>query len=121
MTCYAATVLVAGLLVPAVPAPKEVDDAKGRLEGTWRGVAVEEQGESSKEEGKGYRLIVEKETLTLKRGDAVVVSGSFKLDPSAKPKCLDLTVTEGAGKGHAILCDIYQRDGDVLKWCVNRP
>ena len=119
MTRYVSTFIVAGLLLSAAPAPKEDDDAKA-LQGTWRGVTVEEKGESSKDEAKKYRLVIEKDTLTLKDGDAVVVSGPFKLDPSSKPKALDLTVAEGTGKGHAVL-GIFERDGDVLKWCVTRP
>jgi uncharacterized protein (TIGR03067 family) len=118
MTPYAATLLLASLLAPAAPAPKQ-DDAKA-LPGTWRGVTVEEQGKSSKAEGKKYLLVIEKGTLTLKEGSAVVVRGPLKLDPRSKPKRLDLTVAEGAGKGHAVL-GIYERDGGVLKWCVNRP
>jgi uncharacterized protein (TIGR03067 family) len=116
MNPYAAALLIAGLVL-AAPAPKEEDDAKA-LQGTWHGVTVEEQGESSKGEAKKFCLVIEKDTLTLKEGDAVLVTGRFKFDPSSKPKCLDLTVTEG--KGHAVL-GIYERDGDVLKWCVTRP
>jgi uncharacterized protein (TIGR03067 family) len=51
--------------------------------------------------------------------------GTCKLDPSAKPKALDITGTEGPNKGKTILA-IYERDGDTLRVCYdlggkNRP
>ena len=42
--------------------------------------------------------------------------GTVKLMPSAKPKALDITGTEGPNKGKTILA-IYERKGDTLRIC----
>ena len=44
--------------------------------------------------------------------------GTCKLNPSAKPKALDITGTEGPNKGKTILA-IYERDGDTLRVCYD--
>jgi uncharacterized protein (TIGR03067 family) len=44
--------------------------------------------------------------------------GTCKLDPSAKPKALDITGTEGPNEGKTILA-IYERDGDTLRVCYD--
>ncbi len=59
----------------------------------------------------------------MKRGDEVVVKGTFKLDPTKKPKTIDMTVTEGRreqdqGKE---LHGIYELTKDGLKWCTSEP
>ncbi len=44
--------------------------------------------------------------------------GTCKRNPSAKPKALDITGTEGPNKGKTILC-IYEHDGDTLRVCYD--
>jgi uncharacterized protein (TIGR03067 family) len=56
---------------------------------------------------------------------AEVDQGTCKLNPSAKPKALDITGTDGPNKGKTILA-IYERNGDTLRVCYdlsgkNRP
>jgi uncharacterized protein (TIGR03067 family) len=65
-------------------------------------------------------LVVEKETLALKEEDRVVFKGSFKLDPSKRPKALDLTLTKtenGKNQGSVLLA-VYELDKDGLKLCM---
>ena len=44
--------------------------------------------------------------------------GTVKLKPSAKPKEMDITGTDGPNKGKTILA-IYERDGDTLRICYD--
>lgn len=44
--------------------------------------------------------------------------GTQKLDPSKKPKEMDISITEGDGKGMLQLA-IYELDGDTIKICAN--
>jgi uncharacterized protein (TIGR03067 family) len=123
MNHYAVTVLVAGLLVPAAPAPKEVDDAKA-LQGVWRVASVEEDGKAAPaDDVKNITVTFEKDTFTMKEGDKVTLRGTFKLDPAAKPKGIDMTITE-AGKGEHTpkkMLGVYEWSKDGLRWCVAMP
>jgi uncharacterized protein (TIGR03067 family) len=61
--------------------------------------------------------------VTVKKGDKVLIKGTFKLDPSKKPKAIDMTVTEGRrdeDKGKELL-GIYELDKDGLKWRTSEP
>ena len=44
--------------------------------------------------------------------------GTVKLDPSAKPKAMDITGTEGPNKGKTILA-IYELKDDTLRICYD--
>ena len=46
------------------------------------------------------------------------LANSAFLNPSAKPKALDITGTEGPNKGKTILA-IYERNGDTLRICYD--
>ena len=52
-----------------------------------------------------------------------MIQGTFKVDPSKKPKEIDMKITEdetGKHKGKTAQ-GIYALDGDTLKWCVAEP
>jgi uncharacterized protein (TIGR03067 family) len=123
MTRCIAMVLVAVLLVAAAPVPRE-DEAKKeveKLQGTWKVVSIEEGGKVASE--KGNRTVTfDKDTLTLSQDGEAVLKGTFKLDPSKKPKAIDVTITQGKGadKGK-VLQGIYELDKDSLKWCTSDP
>lgn len=102
------------------------DDAKDdSLEGTWMGSTAELAGKKFPDE------VTKSIKLELK-GDQYSVTvgknpdrGTCKRNPSAKPKTLDITGTEGPNKGRTILA-IYERKGETLKICYdltgkNRP
>ncbi len=119
MMKYALAILAAALLVAADDAKKD----QAGLQGTWKPVSSEQNGKDTTDEGKEHTLIFEKDTFTVKRGDNVMIKGTFKLDPSKKPKTIDMTVTEGRrdeDKGKE-LHGIYELDGDTLKWCTGQP
>jgi uncharacterized protein (TIGR03067 family) len=124
MTKYVLTVLVAGLLLGAAPAPKE-DDAKKdteKLQGTWQVTSVEERGRSRLQR-EAITVFIDKETMTVTIGGEMDFKGTFKLDPSKKPKTIDVTIAESRRdkeKGK-VLHGIYEVDKDTLKWCMAEP
>jgi uncharacterized protein (TIGR03067 family) len=97
---------------------------KERLQGTWKLVMVEGNGESKKDEEDG-RFVFSGDEFTFKKGDQVLYQGKFKLDLSKNPKAIDLEIAEAAAanenrKGKTSL-GIYALDGDNLKLCVAKP
>jgi uncharacterized protein (TIGR03067 family) len=121
MTVLALT-LSAALAAPADD--KKADDATKaemkKMEGTWTIEKVVRPGESPPaEELKQLKLEIKGDTRVVKRGDEVIVKSTFKIDPKASPKAIDLTVTEGPDeiKGKTMY-GIYELDGDTFKVCL---
>ncbi len=116
------TVLAIGLLL-AADAPKEdVKKEQEKLQGTWKAVTVEVGGRT-KEDTEDHRLIFSGDGFSIKRGDQTIIQGKFKLDPSKKPKAIDMEITEAPKEEHKgkTAPGIYALDGDTLKWCANEP
>jgi uncharacterized protein (TIGR03067 family) len=61
--------------------------------------------------------VIKDDKYTVNVGD-VVDKGTVKLMPSAKPKALDITGTEGPNKGKTIQA-IYEQKGDKLRVCYD--
>jgi uncharacterized protein (TIGR03067 family) len=123
MTKYVLTVLVAGLLLAAEAKKEDAQKDQEALQGTWRPVSSEQGGKDQTDEAKEHALIFEKDTFTVKRGDQVLLKGTFKVDPSKKPRAIDMTITEGRrddDKGKE-LHGIYELTKDGLKWCTSEP
>jgi uncharacterized protein (TIGR03067 family) len=111
-----------GLLVGADSPKDEAKKAQEKLQGTWKAVTVERRGES-KEDEEEHHLIFDGDKFRIKRGGQTMIQGTFKLDPSKKPKEIDMKITEdetGKHKGKTAP-GIYALDGDTLKWCVAEP
>src|SRR4051812_1813 len=55
-------------------------------------------------------------TVRFQNGDTY--HGTYTLDPTRRPKAIDMTVTDGpeAHEGLIALC-LYELDGDQLRWC----
>jgi uncharacterized protein (TIGR03067 family) len=114
--------LALGLLVGADSPKEEVKKIQEKLQGTWKPVSVEQRGES-KDDDEDHRLIFDGNKFRIKRGDQPIIQGTFKLDPSKKPKQIDMKITEdqnGEHKGKTAL-GIFALDGDTLKWCIAEP
>jgi uncharacterized protein (TIGR03067 family) len=95
-------------------------DAKkdGPIEGTWLPSSAELGGKEFPDElRKTIKLVVKEDKYTVTIG-AKVDKGTVKLNPSAKPKTLDITGTDGPNQGRTILA-IYERDGDTLRICYD--
>jgi uncharacterized protein (TIGR03067 family) len=101
------------------------DDAKKdqkALQGAWKIVSSESGGMDSTELFKDAFVVFEGDTFVLKKGDEVGLKGTFKIDPSKKPRAIDITITEGGeGDKGKVLHGIYELGKDTLKWCTSGP
>ena len=96
---------------------QERDDAK-LLEGTWLPATAELAGKDFPDDvRKTIKLTVKGDHYTVTVGDNSD-RGTIKLDPTKKPKAMDITGTEGPSKGKTILA-IYELDKDRLKICYD--
>jgi uncharacterized protein (TIGR03067 family) len=106
------------------------DDAKEKavakdlqaLKGTWRMDSKEVDGKKfSEEEIKDVIATADGSgKVTVRRGDQVIGEGTVKIDPTKKPKTIDVTFTEGERKGKTVP-GIYEIESDAFRVCVARP
>jgi uncharacterized protein (TIGR03067 family) len=88
------------------------------LQGTWLPATAELGGQAFPDEvRKTIKLVVKDDTYTVTVGEAVD-RGTVKLMPSATPRAMDITGTEGPNKGKTFLA-IYERKGDTLRVCYD--
>ncbi len=119
-----------GLALLAVAALAIGDDAKDEaikkdrklIEGTWRVVALEVDGnKSSDEDAKKITVVNGPDgTWTLFSDGKEVGKGTNSFDPTKKPKTIDFTQTEGEGKGNSFL-GIYELGENTRKLCFAPP
>lgn len=116
MRLKALVALAAGLLLAAAGPDDAAKKEMAKFQGTWTLASAEKDGQ---EIGAGkladFRLVVEGNKRTLKKGDQVVGQSTFKLD--AKKKVIYVTFTEGPLKDKT-LPGIYELDGDTQKVCM---
>ena len=120
-------VLIVAAGLSAAGAARADDPAKAdlaQLQGTWAVMGREFAGKKASKED----IDKLKAKITIK-GDAVTVtslnldeevvvsSAKLKLDPTTKPKSMDIWFTEGPNCGKTVAA-IYDLDGDVLKVCI---
>jgi uncharacterized protein (TIGR03067 family) len=97
------------------------DDAKAdqeRLKGTWTIVSIERDGKAN-ENAVGGKVTFDGDTMTFKVKDNEH-KGTFKLDPTKKPRQIDLTPGDGPEKDKVVE-GIYSLKKDELKICIAHP
>ena len=127
MRLHAVVALGLGCLVAALTigrAGAQDDAAKKemkKLEGTWATVSIEAAGEkvTDKDKIKTRKLTTKGDKYTLKVGDESV-QGTIEINPTKKPKTIDMKPDSGSNKGKTLL-GIYELDGDNLKTCLALP
>ncbi len=118
--------LFVGVLLTAVVARAFVDDAQDEaikkdrklIEGTWRVVALEIDGNKSMDEDARKITVVNGSdgTWSLRSEGNEISKGTSTIDPAKKPKTIDFTVTEGEGKGNQYP-GIYELGEKTRKLC----
>jgi uncharacterized protein (TIGR03067 family) len=117
--------LIAGVSVRAAGGDaKEVAVTKDleAFKGSWRLISHEVDGKKFSEEEIKDEIVTHDGLgkFSCRRGDKVLGAGTVKLDPTTKPKTIDVTFTEGEHRGKTGLA-IYEIDGDTLRVCCARP
>ena len=104
------------------------DAAKDReaIQGSWRLVSRElPGGRSENGEGDGARRFVfNGEKFQILKGDQVLIEGTLKIDASAKPKTIDLSITksnEDGPQAGKMSLGIYELKGGDMRWCAAEP
>ena len=107
------TALTVGLLVAADAKDDAVKKDMDALQGKWQLVSLDRDGKSADVPKDAVRVIKD-DTYSISPRPGVTINGTFKIDPTAKPKTIDITQTSGDNKGKTSL-GIYDLDGDTLK------
>jgi uncharacterized protein (TIGR03067 family) len=109
--------LLAGVvfLLAAGDADEEVKKEIARFQGTWRMVSLEVgQNKLTEDALKDFRLKIEGDKFTATEGTSEN-HGTFKVDPTKKPKTIDITMIQGEKR--QTLLGIYELEGDTYKLC----
>ena len=94
------------------------DDAKD-LQGTWKFVNLEANGEDKPaEEFKGWKFVVEGDQAWVVKPEETGKKCKFKLDAAKAPKTIDLIVLEGDDNGK-VAPGIYGLKNGQLRLCIN--
>jgi uncharacterized protein (TIGR03067 family) len=91
-----------------------------RLEGTWRVVASEKDGQASPpDDVESTTYSVAGDKYTVRRQGEVVEEGTFRIDPTRKPRSIDVFPSKPEGK---IQRGIYEwaEDG-AIRICFTHP
>jgi uncharacterized protein (TIGR03067 family) len=127
LVAFAAVGLWSPLGSPAVQsATAEEKKDQDLIQGSWRVVKLESKGKANTGSFREDTWIFQDDELRMVgkggQGDTYV-KATFKLDSSKQPRTIDLSITEGAGKGGKKRLGIYRMDGDKLTICqgVDRP
>jgi uncharacterized protein (TIGR03067 family) len=122
--------LFVGVLLTAVVARAFADEAQDEaikkdrklIEGTWRVVALEIDGNKSMDEDARKLTVVNGAdgTWSLRSEGNEINKGTSTIDPTKKPKTIDFTSTEGDGKGHQYP-GIYELGEKTRKLCFAPP
>ncbi|MHC5541518.1 TIGR03067 domain-containing protein [Singulisphaera rosea] len=105
-----AAVLLGGSADPGVESELKT------IEGPWRFVAIRSQGKEVPDESfKDSKLMLKGGVLTT-MVPGYTDLGGFKIDPSASPKAIDITLNEGL-RQKITYFGIYENKGDTLRVC----
>jgi uncharacterized protein (TIGR03067 family) len=104
---------------------KKVDPVKQemkRLQGTWQLVAMTTDGTPSQAaQLQGCTMTFGANNTWAFRGFGTgVQGGTFKVDPTKRPKTADFVITQGPFKGKTCP-EIYQLTGETLTFCYPHP
>jgi uncharacterized protein (TIGR03067 family) len=116
---YGLIVLTAAGLVVAGPSKQDlVKKDKDGIQGTWKLIGLEADGQQAPAEIVAtLKLVFKEDMLAFTPGEPGFTNYKFKLDPTTKPASITLIHAHGTHQGEAEM-GIYLLDGDHLKICV---
>jgi RNA polymerase sigma-70 factor (ECF subfamily) len=126
-TAFALAVVVTGVEVAvgvprALAAADEAAKVKAELkkfQGTWVDIYAEKAGKKQAEVG-DHELKFDGDTFSVADHGQVEEKGTIKLDPSKKPREIDLRVRDRNNEEKTVL-GIYAWDGENLMFCWGKP
>jgi uncharacterized protein (TIGR03067 family) len=110
-------ILLAFVGGPAIAAPVEKAKDHEKIQGSWDVVELVINGEPAPDKLRKDMRFEFKDDAMVMRSSEGKREFRFKLDPSTKPRALDLTAVGGGFAGQSTPA-IYQFDGDDLKLCL---
>ena len=110
---------VTGLAAAADDKEKAIKEDRKKYEGTWQVVSLEVDGKKTAEEdAKKITVVNDRDgKWAIEVEGKVIARGTSEIDPTKKLRTVDLTVTEGDGKGQTAL-GIYEFKDDTRKVCL---
>ena len=110
---------VTSLTAAADDKAKAIKEDRKKYEGTWQVVSLEVDGnKSAEEDAKKITVVNEADgKWAIEVEGKVIARGTSEIDPTKKPKAVDLTMTEGDDKGQTFL-GIYEFGDDTRKVCL---
>lgn len=124
---FAVAVVALTLVAAAFAADDKSADGKvpAELQGTWRAVASEMDGEKQPEDDvRQHTLVFSGDTLVVNKDGQMVMKGKVKVDAAQKPAHLDFKLEENPANPDDVgksLTGIYEVKGDDMKWCFVLP
>lgn len=117
MTRYIPLVAAACLCIAADETKPDAKKDVDQLQGMWQVVAIEHNGAKVEaKEAKQLKFIFTDKKLAVDRGSKEIHEALYKLNPTAKPKTIDVSFVSGPDEGKT-LQGIYELNGDSLKIC----
>src|SRR6516162_9782879 len=116
----AALVLMVGLLIGADdPETGAIKKEMSKFQGTWSFVSMEVEGMKYPDNHVSmYTLVLTGDQWTFSDGKKSAAKLTFQLDPTKKPKTIDLVDMDVDKKRY--IRGIYSLEGDILTVCYNR-
>jgi uncharacterized protein (TIGR03067 family) len=114
-------VLAVGLLLGADTGKDDAKKDQDKLQGEWVLASATRDGMEAPEEFiKSLKRSVKGDEYTVTRDGETILKGKFKLDPTKKPKTIDVTAKDQNGNEMSI-AGIYEIEGDSFKLCYSGP
>jgi uncharacterized protein (TIGR03067 family) len=116
---FALLFVVTSLTAAADDKDKAIKEDRKKYEGTWQVISLEVNGnKSAEEDAKKITVVNEPDgKWAIEVEGKVVARGTSEIDPTKKPRAVDLTMTEGDDKGKTFL-GIYEFGDDTRKVCL---
>ena len=98
------------------PIELAITNDMNRMQGTWQMVAMNREGDSEPLDGSlaKLQLTVKGDSRTVQAGAVVYSEARYRINPTAEPPAIDVTVSQGGSRGQVML-GIYEIQNDRLR------